>query len=53
MSKKVIKISVMSCVACAAKIEKNLSKMDGVLKANVNLATEKANIEYDDKAVNT
>lgn len=41
-----LKISGMSCAACAAKIEKRLSKMEGVIKAAVNLATEKASIEY-------
>ena len=41
-----INISGMSCSACASRIEKKLNKTPGVLKANVNLATEKAFIEY-------
>ncbi|KUK53376.1 MAG: hypothetical protein XD78_1247 [Desulfotomaculum sp. 46_296] len=45
-SKAVLKISGMSCAACAARIEKKLNSMDGIQKAGVNLATEKANISY-------
>ncbi|PKH10343.1 heavy metal translocating P-type ATPase [Planomicrobium sp. MB-3u-38] len=40
-------ISGMTCAACATRIEKGLSKMDGVEKANVNLALEKSSIQYD------
>jgi P-type Cu+ transporter len=39
-------ITGMTCAACSSRIEKVLNKMDGV-KANVNLAMEKATIEYD------
>jgi Cu+-exporting ATPase len=39
-------ITGMTCAACSNRIEKVLNKMDGV-KANVNLAMEKAAIEYD------
>jgi Cu+-exporting ATPase len=45
--KVTLKITGMSCAACAAKIEKRLGKMDGVVKAAVNLATEKASVEFD------
>ena len=37
----------MTCASCVAVIEKSLSKVDGVLKANVNLATEKLTVSYD------
>jgi Cu+-exporting ATPase len=48
MSKKEsIKISGMSCAACAARIEKKLNSMEGVEQAAVNLASEKASVEYD------
>jgi len=43
----------MSCAACAARIEKGLCKLDGVESANVNLAMERAVIEYDDNKVQT
>lgn len=40
-------ITGMTCAACATRIEKNLSKIEGVQKTNVNLATEKATVSYD------
>ncbi|WP_057763359.1 heavy metal translocating P-type ATPase [Cytobacillus praedii] len=36
----------MTCAACATRIEKGLNKMDGIINANVNLALEKAAVEY-------
>jgi Cu+-exporting ATPase len=41
-----IKINGMSCVNCAANIEKTLSKLPGVYNAAVNFASEKASLEY-------
>ena len=40
-------VTGMTCASCVAVIEKSLSKVDGVLKANVNLATEKLSVTYD------
>lgn len=37
----------MTCASCSARIEKKLSKLEGVTAANVNLTTEKATVEYD------
>jgi P-type Cu+ transporter len=48
--KEVLKIDGMSCAACALRIEKQLAKVPGVKLANVNLATEKATVEFDDAA---
>jgi len=42
-----IKISGMSCASCALNVEKSLETLDGVEKAQVNLGTEEANVEYD------
>ncbi|MDR1133764.1 MAG: heavy metal translocating P-type ATPase, partial [Synergistaceae bacterium] len=42
-----IPIGGMTCAACAQRIEKILSKLAGVGKASVNLATEKATVIYD------
>ncbi|AZS15506.1 heavy metal translocating P-type ATPase [Paenibacillus lutimineralis] len=42
-----LQITGMTCAACANRIEKGLSKMDGVTSANVNFALEKANVTYD------
>ncbi|MEC2158987.1 heavy metal translocating P-type ATPase [Virgibacillus halodenitrificans] len=39
-------VTGMTCAACSSRIEKVLNKMDGV-EANVNLSTEKANVQYD------
>ncbi|MEK3889047.1 heavy metal translocating P-type ATPase [Bacillus sp. FSL K6-3431] len=40
-------ITGMTCAACSTRIEKGLNKMEGVEQANVNLALEKATIQYD------
>ncbi|MDD3628747.1 MAG: cation transporter [Candidatus Humimicrobiaceae bacterium] len=37
----------ISCASCVKKIEDVLNKTDGVIEANVNFATEKLTIEYD------
>ncbi|MFC7784042.1 heavy metal translocating P-type ATPase [Rossellomorea sp. GCM10028870] len=39
-------ITGMTCAACSARIEKVLNKQDGIQHATVNLALEKATIEY-------
>ncbi|WP_179037993.1 heavy metal translocating P-type ATPase [Paenibacillus sp. URB8-2] len=46
-----LNIEGMTCAACAARIEKGLSKIDGVLEANVNFAVEKANVTFDPNRV--
>src|SRR6185437_10358229 len=40
-------ISGMTCAACSTRIEKGLSRMEGVHSANVNLALETGKVEYD------
>lgn len=47
-----LKIEGMSCAACALKIEKKINELPGVKNANVNLATEKLTVEFDDQVVN-
>ena len=44
-------VSGMTCAACARRVEKALSGTAGVRAANVNLATEKATVEYDSASV--
>jgi P-type Cu+ transporter len=39
-------ITGMTCAACSTRIEKGLNKMEGIINANVNLALEKATVEY-------
>ena len=50
--KEIIKISGMSCAACAARVEKGLQGLAGVRQATVNLALEQATVEYDDQVGN-
>lgn len=45
------KLVGMTCAACAARIEKGLSKMPGVNKATVNFALETAHVEYNAEQV--
>src|SRR3990172_7521312 len=42
----ILPLKGMTCASCAATIEKSLSKLSGVIQANVNLASEKATVEY-------
>ncbi|MGM0863147.1 MAG: heavy metal translocating P-type ATPase [Bacillota bacterium] len=46
-------ITGMTCAACSARIEKVLNKQDGIQHATVNLALEKATIEYAPGAITT
>ncbi|MDD2361987.1 MAG: heavy metal translocating P-type ATPase [Oscillospiraceae bacterium] len=51
MSKEILKISGMSCASCAQSVEKALKKTEGVLYASVNIATEKATVEYNSSVI--
>jgi len=51
--KKELVLTGMTCAACSTRIEKGLNKMDGVLQANVNLALEKASVEFNPSAIST
>jgi Cu+-exporting ATPase len=42
-----LQITGMTCATCAGTVEKKLSELRGVSKAGVNLASEKATVEYD------
>ncbi|MCY8520962.1 copper-exporting P-type ATPase CopA [Bacillus atrophaeus] len=42
----VLRVSGMTCAACASRIEKGLKRMDGVADAHVNLALETSNVTY-------
>ncbi|MFO8149440.1 MAG: heavy metal translocating P-type ATPase, partial [Trueperaceae bacterium] len=41
-----LSVTGMTCAACSARVERALSKVDGVLSASVNLATERATLRY-------
>jgi Cu+-exporting ATPase len=47
MEKASLQITGMHCASCAVAIEDSLNKVEGVSKAAVNFATEKAYVEYD------
>ena len=40
-------ITGMTCANCAANIERGVNKLDGVIDANVNFASEQASITFD------
>ncbi len=42
-----LNIGGMTCASCAQTVERALKKTKGITKASVNLATEKADIEFD------
>lgn len=46
-----LQLTGMTCAACANRIEKGLSKMEGVQEANVNFALEKAAVTFDPNVV--
>lgn len=41
-------ITGMTCANCSVRVEKELKATEGVLEANVNLATEKATVQFDE-----
>ena len=43
----------MTCATCAARIEKVVGKLPGIAEANVNLATEQADVSFDPALVGT
>ncbi len=51
MTNKTLKIEGMTCAACARGVERATKKLAGVTEANVNLATEKLNITFDEGKV--
>ncbi|WP_130891338.1 heavy metal translocating P-type ATPase [Fusobacterium ulcerans] len=46
--KKTYKLGGISCQVCVNKIEKKLSKLEGIKEATVNLSTEKLSVDYDE-----
>ena len=51
MENAVIGVGGMSCAACASRVEKALTKLDGVMSASVNLVTERASVVYSPQAI--
>ncbi|MBN1110162.1 MAG: copper-translocating P-type ATPase [Methanomassiliicoccales archaeon] len=44
-------VTGMTCATCAGTVTDSLKELEGVLEANVNLATEKASVTYDPERV--
>ena len=47
MEKK-FNVTGMSCAACSARVEKSVSKLDGVCEVNVNLLKNTMKVVYDE-----
>ena len=43
----------MTCASCVARVERGLGKLDGVVEASVNLATEKVRVVFDPARTDT
>ena len=48
MKKQTLKITGMTCAACASAVERSVSKVEHVESASVNLAAEKLTVTYDE-----
>ncbi|MCX6724147.1 MAG: heavy metal translocating P-type ATPase [Candidatus Staskawiczbacteria bacterium] len=51
MKKIVLKIGGMTCASCASVIEYGLRKEKGITSASVNIASEKAYLDFDDQKI--
>ncbi|PRX19236.1 Cu+-exporting ATPase [Orenia metallireducens] len=51
LQKLSLKIVGMSCSSCANTIQKKLNSLDGIIDANINIATEKGQVKYDDSKI--
>jgi Cu+-exporting ATPase len=49
MAEKSYLVTGMTCSACAAHVQKAVSKLDGVEACEVNIATEKLNVKYNEE----
>jgi Cu+-exporting ATPase len=51
MEKTILTITGMTCANCVNTVTKALAKTDGVTEVNVNFATEKATVAFDEKKI--
>ena len=51
MKTKTFKVNGMTCTACANAVERSLGKLDSVDSVNVNFATEKLTITFDEEKI--
>ena len=52
MANIIIDIKGMSCNHCKIAVEEELNKLEGVIKANVNLKNNNVEVEFDETKVN-
>lgn len=48
MAKEILDITGMTCASCAKAVERHVGKVEGISSVNVNIATEKMTVEFDD-----
>ena len=48
MTEKAYRVTGMSCAACAAAVKRAVGALDGVASCDVNLATEKLSVSFDE-----
>lgn len=53
MKKETLKVTGMTCASCSKAVERYTGKVDGVISASVNLATEQLSVEYDETRTDT
>lgn len=51
MKKEYFDITGMTCSACSSRIEKNVSKLNGIKTVSVNLLKNSMSVEYDDQTL--
>ena len=51
LKKDTMKITGMTCASCAKAVERAVRKIDDNIEANVNIATEKLSVSYDESKV--
>jgi len=52
IKKTILRVTGMTCASCALNNEKALTKVQGIISANVNFASKKAIVEYDADVLN-
>lgn len=51
IEKETVKIQGMTCAACVRAVDRAINKLEGIQSVNVNIATNKATIIYDEEKV--
>ena len=47
--RKIAKVSGLCCANCAAKLEKNIQKIDGVKSCQLNFMAQRVTFDFDDE----